>query len=98
MTGHERRLTVAEFEHGLPGDHALRVIHVQADHRAGDFAGYLHHVTVDVGIVGGLVVPSVEEPVRRVAHTAQHDHGGQASERPTARAAGGLGGLRFGCH
>ncbi len=77
-----------ELQHGLPDGDALRVIHVQTDHRAGYFTGDLHHIAVDIGIIGGFIVAAVQEPIRRIAHTAQQHHGGQADERSAACPAG----------
>ena len=62
----------------------LGVIDVQREHRAGHFAGHLHHVAVDVGVVGGLVVPAVEEPVAAVAERRRARRRRPAPSRPDA--------------
>ena len=90
------RIRRIELQQRLPGLHELRVIHVQRHHGAGNFAGHLHHVAVDVGVVGGLVIAAVEEPVAPVAEAAEHDDGAQA-EQPQAACAAGAGlPVRFG--
>ncbi len=74
------RVRRIEFQQALAGMHGLGVIHVQGDDRAGNFAGHLHHVAVDVGIVGGLVIAAVEKPVSQVAQAGERDHGAQADQ------------------
>ena len=39
---------------GWPALHELGVVHIQRQHRARDFARHLHHIAVDVGIVGAI--------------------------------------------
>ena len=69
---------------GCPALHALGVVDVQRQHRAGHLARHLHHVAVDVGIVGGFVVAAVDEPVGAIADGAEH-HGGAEAQRPARR-------------
>ena len=92
------RIGGIEREQRLPRLHALGVIDVQRQHRAGDLARHLHHVAVDVGIVGGFVVPAVEEPVRAVADRAEYDGGAEPQESGAPRAVGRCRGLRVGGH
>ena len=80
------RIRRIELEQGLSGAHGLRVIHVQRDHGAGNLAGHLHHVAVHVRIVGGLVVPAVEEPVAEEAQAAQATTAAPNPRSPSRRA------------
>ena len=74
------RIRRIELEQRLARLHALGVVDVQRQHRARYLARDLHHVAVDVGIVGGFVVAAVEEPVRAVADRAEHDGSAQSQE------------------
>jgi len=56
------------------GRHRLRVIDVHREDRARLLAADLHDIAIDVGIIGGLEVARMAEPVERVADKGEQDY------------------------
>jgi hypothetical protein len=90
------RIRRIELQQGLSGAHGLGVIGVQGEHRARHFAGDLHHVAIDIGVVRRFEIPAVEEPVSEVTSSAQSDDGAQGPQPGAARAPRSLAGARIG--
>jgi hypothetical protein len=65
--------------------HGVVVVGVDADHRAADLRGDLHHVAAHVGVVRAFVVAAVQPGVDAPGRAGQHHHGAQDQQAALAR-------------
>src|SRR5690606_25755603 len=81
-----------QLDQNLATLHGLRVVGVNAEHRARHFARDLHDVAGDVGVVSALVVARYRKPVSRVADGTERDDGSKNQQAPSASAVAVRGG------
>ncbi len=61
------RIRRIELEQRLAGLDQLGVVHIERQHRAGDFARHLHHIAIHVAVIGAFKIAAVKEPVAAIA-------------------------------
>ncbi len=66
-----------ELDQELAAAHALGVVGMQGDDRAGFLAGDGDDVAADIGVVGGLEMAGIEEPVEPVDNSGDRDDGAE---------------------